>query len=519
METEGKKFNPEFTPEDLEKVKKLLEERIKTIEIWREYALKKRRRSVLERLKRELQLLEEFKTFGDVKGYLEQLNRGEFKFLPGEVFFLLNPYFGKVRLTYKFPEPRDYSKVDRETALRFFLNKLAAKLTALKLKEFLKAKEHTEGRKLLQPGRVTVINRLVRTLKKLESGEKKFKILRGDFKDYTLNIPRKTLYKELERLEVPAHLVSLIKNFLSSGNRVSEKLKRYPIASFFRKRDYRDDYNADANFRSLLNEDGVVPGSPLSNLLGQIFLLDFDKMMEDIAGEDGFYARFLDDFVLIFPEDKITDEELKEKIISFIRKKYAEHPLVKTNPEGFPTEKIIKLDEIKTLPTDFDFLGYLFKPEKNRQRRTIRYKTLKKFLLKYLNEYKLKPDKNTTRDDLVKHLSAKSAYLYRWVYNFLQVNDKKLLDELFINFIYPDLFDTIFKYLKVKHPDLTTKELKTRTRMEVKKIKNYFKPTLIHRLLKKACAKVNTQGEECEKKLTELVKKVSKEIEERVTVK
>jgi hypothetical protein len=192
---------------------------------------------------------------------------------------------------------------------------------------------------------------------------------------------------------------------------------------------------------------------------------------------------------------------------------------VKTNPEGFPTEKIIKLDEIKTLPTDFDFLGYLFKPEKNRQRRTIRYKTLKKFLLKYLNEYKLKPDKNTTRDDLVKHLSAKSAYLYRWVYNFLQVNDKKLLDELFINFIYPDLFDTIFKYLKVKHPDLTTKELKTRTRMEVKKIKNYFKPTLIHRLLKKACAKVNNQGEECEKKLTELVKKVSKEIEERVTVK
>ncbi|NPB05410.1 MAG: hypothetical protein GXO08_03415 [Aquificae bacterium] len=504
-----------FSVEDLEKLKKRIEERIKEVELWREYALKRKKRSVLEKLQRELSALEEFKTFGKAEEFLRDLNEGKFRFLPGEVFFLVNPYFGKARLTYRFPEPKGK---DREAALEFYKNKWAAKLTAAKIKEFLRDKEEAEKRKYLQRSRAKVVRRLVEALERIEGSGKRFKVLRGDFRDYTLNVPRKRLFLELEKLGVPPHLRSLVKNFLSAGNRLAEDLKGYPVKKFFSKREFKREFSADANFRAQLNLDGVVPGSPLSNLMGQLFLVDFDRMMEEIAGEEGFYARFLDDFILIFPADRISEEELRRKVADFIREKYADHPLVRLLPESGVWE-LVKLETLKDLPTEFDFLGYSFRPEKGKLKRGIRYKTLKKFLQKYLHEYRFRPGKGTDERELAKHLAAKSAYLYRWVYNFLEVNDKKLLDELFVKFVLPDLVNTIYNYLRVKRPDLTPREVKERTRMEVKKLKNYFKLPLIHRLLKKECAKAARNGESCERKLTELVKKVSEEIEKKVTVK
>ncbi len=503
-----------FDRKDLDRLRESLENRMREVEVWREYALKRRKKSVLEKLQRELSLLEEFKTFGDVDSFLEKLNKGTFKFLPGEVFFLVNPYFGKTRLTYRFPEP---AGENREAALKFFKNKWAAKLTAAKIKEFFRDKERREGRKYLQRHRMGVVRRLVEALKGVERGTKRFKILRGDFRDYTLNIPRKRLFSELKRLGVPSHLVGLVENFFSAGNKMSGDLRRFPVKEFFSKGEFNREFLRDTNFRAQLNLDGVVPGSPLSNLMGQIFLTDFDRMMEELAGEEGFYARFLDDFILILPADRIGEEELRQKIRDFIVEKYKEHPLVGKNPEAWG--EIVKLETLRDLPAEFDFLGYTFRPEKGKFKRGIRYKTLKKFLQKYLHEYRFRPSKDTKREDLAKHLAAKSAYLYRWIYNFLEVNDKKLLDELFAKFVLPDLFNTIYNYLRVKYPELKPKELKGRTQMEVKKLKNYFKLPLIHRILKRECALSTAKGEDCERKLVEIVKKVSKEIEERVTVK
>jgi len=505
--------NYTFKVEDLEKLKTTLENRKKEVELWREYALKKRKRSVLERLEREVKALEEFKIFGDAEEFLKLLNEGKFKFLPGEVFFLVNPYFGKARLTYRFPEP---SGENREAALKFFKNKWAAKLTAAKIKEFFRDKEKAEGKKYLQRHRMAVVRELVKALDRVSRSGKRFKILRGDFRDYTLNIPREQLFSDLRRSGVPDHLVSLVKNFFAAGNRLSEDLKGYPVKEFFSAGDFRGEFLRDTNFRAQLNLDGVVPGSPLSNLMGQLFLLDFDRMMEEIAGEEGFYARFLDDFVLIFPADGVSEEELRKKITGFVAEKYKKHPLIKLNPSA--TGEIVKLETLRDLPTDFDFLGYTFKAENGKFRRGVRYKTLKKFLQKYLHEYKFKPSKETSKEELAKHLSAKSAYLYRWIYNFLEVNDKKLLDRLFVNFVLPDLFHTIYNYLRVKHPELPPKKIKERTRAEVKKLKNYFKLPLIHRIVKRECARAHAEGVDCEEKLKELVKKVSKEIEERLSV-
>jgi hypothetical protein len=55
--------------------------------------------------------------------------------------------------------------------------------------------------------------------------------------------------------------------------------------------------------------------------------------------------------------------------------------------------------------------------------------------------------------------------------------------------------------------------------MEVKKLKNFFKPTLIHRLLKKECARAAKEGVDCEEGLKKLVKETGKKIEESLTVK
>jgi len=500
-----------FTERDLEKLKASLESRIKEVELWREYALKKRKRSVLERLKEEIELLERFKNSPAAKKFLEELNSGGFKFLPGEVFFLVNPYFGKTRLTYRFPEPPEK---DREAAIEFYKNRWAAKLTAAKIKEIFKEREQKEGVKYLQRHRTAVVSKLVKALRSVQGSKTRFKVLRGDFRDYTLNIPRVRLFEELENLGVPEHLRRLVKNFLDAGNTISLDLARYPIKEFFSSPGFEKEFLRDTNFRAQLNLDGIVPGSPLSNLMGQLFLIDFDREMEKIAGGEGFYARFLDDFILIFPEGRISEEELRQRIRDLLLKKYALHPAVRKNPSA--VWELVKLEPPRDLPAEFDFLGYAFLPRGEKLLRSVRYKTLKKFLMKYLHEYRFKPSPQISAEELAKHLSAKSAYLHRWIYNFLEVNDKKLFDDLFIKFVLPDLYTTIYSFFKAKEPQKPAREIKKKTSKLVKRIKNFFKLPLIHRILKKECAKARSAGEDCERRLTRIVKEVSERIEKEV---
>ena len=497
-----------FTSKDIEVVKEQWENKIKEIKIWREYALKRREKSKLEKYEALLKTLQRFqnKPLCEIYGidnFLRDLNSGAYKFQPGKVFYTLNPYFGKVRLTYSIPIDIQVSEGDTKRVKhpKRFLDLLAIKLLANKLGEIL------NKQKVPPPSRSLIIKQLKKKLNNIPQTGKTFLILRGDFKDYTLNIPRKALMEFLKRdLKISPSLAKLIDNFLQAGSNFSRKMDNYGIRSLLNWEHLKKGFSKDATFKGLLNIEGIVPGSPLSNVLGQLFLTDFDQMMENIAGKEGFYARYLDDFILIYPLSdgqtlEKTKKEIENKILNFLCSKYKNHPLLKRDNRCKKLEtNIVKLDLHEKLPHSFEFLGYQFIPNKGKWKISIRYKTIKKFLTKFIYEYSYekypKKDSNDLITNFTHYLTSKLGYLYQWTFSFIEVNDKRLLDELYIKIILPNLYQEIYKFLRTyyylnNNKNYSPSYIRRKTKEIVNKLKKYFKITTIHRLLKKKITSKN----------------------------
>lgn len=63
------------------------------------------------------------------------------------------------------------------------------------------------------------------------------------------------------------------------------------------------------------NKYGIPQGSPISAVLSNIYLMKFDKdINEYVTNLGGFYLRYCDDFILAIPSEKVTLEEIKRKI-------------------------------------------------------------------------------------------------------------------------------------------------------------------------------------------------------------
>lgn len=113
---------------------------------------------------------------------------------------------------------------------------------------------------------------------------------------------------------------------------------------------------------------GIVQGSPMSGLLANIYMIDFDKYMNELATEyNGKYLRYSDDFMLILGELK-TNEEIYE-IYNKIQQGVAgagqiELEKQKTSIYKYKNKKIKCLNEdilnIKDVPNVVNFLGFSF---------------------------------------------------------------------------------------------------------------------------------------------------------------
>ena len=63
------------------------------------------------------------------------------------------------------------------------------------------------------------------------------------------------------------------------------------------------------------NKYGIPQGAPISAVLSNIYLMKFDKdINEYVTNLGGFYLRYCDDFILAIPSEKVTLEEIKRKI-------------------------------------------------------------------------------------------------------------------------------------------------------------------------------------------------------------
>ncbi len=447
-------MNWEFSICDLEKVKQSWESNKESIEFWGKYSLKRRKIKLKEKLEKLIEYLDNLlKDEEELENFLKELNSGTYRFSGGSIVYDLNKYYNKVRIAMNFPYENQFKDL------------LASKLVANKINEFLKCKN-----KNLKP-RNAIVKQMLNRLKSMDE----IQVIRGDFVSYTQNIPRESLMKVLRKFCIPENILELIHSYLEAGNNISSKLSIYNIHSFFKKIEMERDYLNDADFKALINQDGLLPGTPLSNTLAHIFLLEFDTKLESYLektlGKDGyFYSRYNDDFVIIYPKGTL-DRGIIKSIISKLLSKYYMQTVV---PER---EDIVR---IRYRESEFEFLGYLISKQGKKLKVSVRYKTLKKFIYKYLAEYRL--SKSKKRYQIIRHIVSKAVYLNMWNLSFIHVNDTKLLDDLFIRFILPDLYYMVGVYIYGENlKAYKLKKLKTK----VKRIQPYFKPVIIHRQLLK----------------------------------
>lgn len=434
-----------FAEKDLKQLKEALEKQKREIQEFAKYSLRKKEESKIKRIERIIREINKLlNNEKELEDFLQKLNIGNFKFKSGNVLTVIEPFYLKVRITFSLTRKN-------------YLDYIALKLISKKLEKYLSVNS---------VNRNSTISRLVKFLRSSKRKETNFYVLRGDFRNYTLNIPRAVLFELLKEESIDKSLLRLIENYFKIENNYSISFKDFNVKSFFKNFNFEKQFLNDVEFNSFLNYDGLLPGTPLSNLLGQFFLKEFDIFIEEFIGKEGFYIRFFDDFIIIWQCD-IRD--IKKEIYRFLRKHY----------KLFQKDEISNIVKIETYKNryyqnlnsaKFDFLGYLFITKDEDIKITIRYKTLKKFLIKYLHTYKYYG--NGKPKELKDYLTSKVVYLNSWLKSFIFINDKRLLDNLYINFILPDLYRTLKKEKKIKEPKRT-----------VKKLKNLFKPTLIHRHL------------------------------------
>ena len=145
----------------------------------------------------------------------------------------------------------------------------------------------------------------------------------------------------MDDLEHPGHALNrLLPNRpLASSLQPKASLLRL-VSSFLDRTLYRDGF-----YRAVGNR-GIGRGSPLSPLLGAVYLAEMDEKLSALADRDGlFYARFMDDWVILAP----TRWKLRRAI--HVTNQCLEQLKVKQHPDK---------TFIGRAGQGFDFLGYQF---------------------------------------------------------------------------------------------------------------------------------------------------------------
>jgi len=185
------------------------------------------------------------------------------------------------------------------------------------------------------------------------------------------------------------------------------------------------------------NNYGIPQGSPISDVLANLYLIDFDEKINDFAaGLGGFYTRYSDDLLLIIPstnenisymatkflreEIKKTGNEIKiqkKKCASLIYRKVGERITFDTIKAFEKDEETGEEKSLVKMKNGLEYLGFRFDGSKV----YLRDKTISKFYRK-----------------IKKNASARA---HRWVKSY----PNKSLEELLESFNYDAFFQKFGK--------------------------------------------------------------------------
>ena len=140
-------------------------------------------------------------------------------------------------------------------------------------------------------------------------------------------------------------------------------------------------YSKEEYLRKNMNSYGIPQGTPISAVLSNVYMIEFDKKINDfITSAKGLYRRYSDDFIVVIPTENAIDK-IWERISAIIKQtpnlklqplktklfKYDNEVLLNCNSKIFPT-----LNDSKN---ELEYLGFSF----NGKKVSLRSKTISKF--------------------------------------------------------------------------------------------------------------------------------------------
>lgn len=159
-------------------------------------------------------------------------------------------------------------------------------------------------------------------------------------------------------------------------------------------------------------EYGIVQGSAISAVMSNIYMIKFDKMINDlITTNNGMYRRYSDDIIIVIP-DLSKAYEIYNKVMNII----SVIPRLELSPEktkcfikrnncihrvDLKTKKVIKNNTI------IDYLGFSYDGEcvKIREKTIAKYYRKMYSRIKTINKWTIKTGKNIGRRKMYKQYS------------------------------------------------------------------------------------------------------------------
>ena len=255
-------------------------------------------------------------------------------------------------------------------------------------------------------------------------------ILVGDFTNFFDNLEHQYLKKMMcevlgvERL--PQDYFSIFKNITrfsswdwkdivkAAGENIEERGIRKKINSKDTVLNKEQFQKSKKDIKKNVSGVGVPQGSPISAVLSNIYMIEFDKDIKRyVASKGGIYMRYSDDFIIVLPYERDTENaDFTSYIFSYVEsmKGLIDLQKEKTSCYTYKNEVVYEGDR----PSSINYLGFLFDGKSIR----IRPRAITKYYYRMRRKAHTIGRSNWTSSK-GRHISAKELY------SIYSRNDKK----------------------------------------------------------------------------------------------
>ena len=246
-------------------------------------------------------------------------------------------------------------------------------------------------------------------------------ILVGDFTNFFDNLEHQYLKKMMcevlgvERL--PQDYFSVFKNITrfsswgwkdivkAAGENIEERGVRKKINSKDTVLTKEQFQKSKKDIKKNVSGVGVPQGSPISAVLSNIYMIEFDKYIKCyVASKSGIYMRYSDDFIIVLPYERDTEiADFTSYIFSYVEsmKGLIDLQKEKTSCYTYKNEVVYEGDQ----PSSINYLGFLFDGKNIR----IRPRAITKYYYRMRRKAHTIGRSNWTSTK-GKHISAKELY-------------------------------------------------------------------------------------------------------------